>query len=91
MATKITRTVDPQGRVSIPDYIRKLVGINPGDPVTIEVGEDNTLRIYSSTGRCCICGNSHDVDKLLKVPIGSSHHLFCVTCALRICSTAKNC
>ena len=49
MATKITRNVDPQGRVSIPDYIRKLVGINPGDTVTIEAGILSMTRIRRIT------------------------------------------
>jgi len=30
MKTKTTRLVDPQGRVSIPGYLRELAGINPG-------------------------------------------------------------
>lgn len=89
MKTNTTRVVDPQGRVSIPGYIRELVGINPGDTVTVEVGDDNTLRIYSGSDHCCICGESHDVNKLLKVPIGPSEHLICVNCALRICNLLK--
>ena len=89
MKTKTTRTVDPQGRVSIPGYLRELAGINPGDTVTVEVGEDNALRISANSDRCCICGESHEVEKLLKVPIGPYEHLFCVDCARTICTTLK--
>lgn len=87
MKKKTTRLMDPQGRVSIPGYLRELAGINPGDTVTVEVGEDNVLRIYASSDRCCICGESHK--KMLPVPIGQEEHLFCINCARAICNTLK--
>lgn len=82
MKKKTTRQVDPQGRVSIPGYLRELAGINPGDTVTVEVGEDNSLRIYASSERCCICGKNHE--KLLPVMIGPNKHFFCMDCASAI-------
>ena len=87
MKKKTTRLVDPQGRVSIPGYLRELAGINAGDTVTVEVGEDNVLRIYASSDRCCICGESHE--KMLPVPIGPYKHPFCVNCARTIANTLK--
>ena len=83
MKTKTTRTVDPQGRVSIPGYLRELAGINPGDNVTVEV-DDSGIHIYASADRCCICGEIHDADKLVKVPIGPTVHLFCRNCCYAI-------
>lgn len=89
MKKKTTRLVDPQGRVSIPGYLRELAGINPGDTVTLEVGEDNAIRIYSNSGRCCICGKSEE--KMLSVLIGPNKHLFCIHCAQAIANrTPKN-
>ena len=82
MKKKTTRQVDPQGRVSIPGYIRELAGINAGDTVTVEVGEDNVLRIYANSDRCCICGENHE--KMLSVLIGPNKHLFCLRCAQAI-------
>ena len=87
MKTKTNRLVDLQGRVSIPGYLRELAGINPGDTVTVEVGEDNVLRIYAAGDRCCICGESHA--KMLQVPIGPHKHPFCVNCARTIATTLK--
>lgn len=78
MKTKTTRLVDPQGRVSIPGYLRELAGINPGDTVTVEV-DDSGIRIYASENRCCICGESHE--KMLSVIIGPNKHRFCIRCA----------
>lgn len=89
MKKKTTRLVDPQGRVSIPGYIRELTGINPGDSVTVEVGADNAIRIYSSSERCCICGESHEADKMLQVPIGPDTHPFCISCARTIATKLK--
>ena len=86
MKTKTTRLVDPQGRVSIPGYLRDLAGINPGDTVTVEV-DDSGIRIYSSVDRCCICGESHE--KMLTATIGPFERQFCVNCARTICNTLK--
>ncbi len=83
MKKKTTRLVDPAGRVSIPGYLRELAGINPGDTVTVEVGEDNALRIYASSGRCCIC------DKPIngaKITVGTDMHI-CIECARAIAYT----
>lgn len=89
MKKKTTRQVDPQGRVSIPGYLRELAGINAGDTVTVEVGEDNVLRIYSSSDRCCICGESQEPAKMLQVAIGPCKHPICVSCARTIVATLK--
>ena len=86
MKTKCNRTVDPQGRVSIPGYLRELAGINPGDTVTVEVDHDG-IHIYPKEDRCCICGESHE--EMLTATIGPFKHQFCVNCARIICNTLK--
>lgn len=86
MKTSATRVVDPQGRVSIPGYLRELADINPGDTVTVEVDSDG-IHIHAKEERCCICGESPE--KLLPVTIGPFTHLFCVNCARIICNTLK--
>ena len=88
MKTKTTRTLDNYGRISIPGYLQKLAGINPGNTVIVEADKDG-IHIYASEDRCCICGEIHDADKLLKVPIGPCEHHFCVSCARTICNTLK--
>lgn len=82
MKTSTTRIVDPMGRVSIPGYLRKVTGINPGDTVTVEA-DDKGIRISATGDRCCICGEG--AADLLNVPIGPSEHKFCVNCARSIC------
>ena len=89
MKKKTTRQVDPQGRVSIPGYLRELAGINPGDTVTVEVGEDNVLRIYTIGDCCCICGESHGPDEMLQVTIGPCEHQICINCAQTIVTKLK--
>lgn len=84
MKTSTTRIVDPMGRVSIPGYLRKVTGINPGDTVTVEA-DDKGIRISATGDCCCICGEG--AKNLLKVPIGPSEHKFCVNCARAITTT----
>lgn len=87
--TKTNRVVDLQGRVSIPGYIRELAGIEFGDTVTMEVCEDNSIRIYANGEHCCICGEIHAPEELLTITTGPLEHKFCVNCARTICNTLK--
>lgn len=56
----IIRNVDPLGRVVIPKEMRKVLGINEGDPIEIvKVNNDIVLRKYSKG--CIFCGSDKDV------------------------------
>ena len=56
----IVRNVDNVGRVVIPMEIRKLLGINEGDPLEIaKVNNDIVLRKYSKG--CIFCGRENKV------------------------------
>ena len=59
-ASGIIRNVDPLGRVVIPKEIRKILGINEGDPIEIvKVNNDIVLRKYSKG--CIFCGSDNEV------------------------------
>ncbi|POO88702.1 AbrB family transcriptional regulator, partial [Clostridium sp. 2-1] len=52
----IVRNLDNLGRVVIPKEIRKVLGINEGDPIEIaKVNNDIVLRKYSKG--CIFCGS----------------------------------
>ena len=58
-ASGIIRNVDPLGRVVIPKEIRKVMGINEGDPMEIvQVNNDIVLRKYSKG--CIFCGSDNE-------------------------------
>jgi len=59
-ASGIIRNVDPLGRVVIPKEIRKVMGINEGDPIEIvKVNNDIVMRKYSKG--CIFCGSDNEV------------------------------
>lgn len=77
MATsKITR-MDAQGRVIIPPHIRKEVGLNAGQQVTVSL-EGGTIYIRKAEDRCVICGDT-PLTRIAGVPI-------CRSCAEEIAS-----
>ena len=56
----IVRNVDNVGRIVIPKEIRKILGINEGDPVEIvKVNNDVVLRKYSEG--CIFCGSNNNI------------------------------
>ncbi|WP_017210149.1 AbrB/MazE/SpoVT family DNA-binding domain-containing protein [Clostridium beijerinckii] len=59
-ATGIVRNLDNLGRVVIPKEMRKVLGINEGDPV--EIAKVNNDIVISKFSRGCIfCGSDKDV------------------------------
>lgn len=66
----IVRNVDNVGRVVIPMEIRKVMGINEGDPLEIaKVNNDIVLRKYSKG--CIFCGSEKKVKDFNNVPVCS--------------------
>jgi transcriptional pleiotropic regulator of transition state genes len=66
----IVRNVDNVGRIVIPKEIRKILGINEGDPVEIvKVNNDVVLRKYSEG--CIFCGNENDVSEFKEMSVCS--------------------
>ncbi|AQS08348.1 stage V sporulation protein T [Clostridium saccharobutylicum] len=56
----IIRNVDPLGRVVIPKEMRKVMGINEGDPIEIvKVNNDIVMRKYSKG--CIFCGSNKEI------------------------------
>ena len=69
-ASGIIRNVDPLGRVVIPKEMRKVLGINEGDPLEIaKVNNDIVLRKYSKG--CIFCGSEKKVKDFNNVPVCS--------------------
>jgi transcriptional pleiotropic regulator of transition state genes len=61
-ASGIIRNVDPLGRVVIPKEIRKVMGINEGDPIEIvKVNNDIVMRKYSKG--CIFCGGDKGISE----------------------------
>ncbi|AGX41449.1 AbrB/MazE/SpoVT family DNA-binding domain-containing protein [Clostridium saccharobutylicum] len=62
----IIRNVDPLGRVVIPKEMRKVMGINEGDPIEIvKVNNDIVMRKYSKG--CIFCGSDKEIVEFNKV------------------------
>ena len=69
-ASGIVRNFDNLGRVVIPKEIRKVLGINEGDPIEItKVNNDIVLRKYSKG--CIFCGSDKDVSEFNNVSVCS--------------------
>ena len=69
-ASGIVRNLDNLGRVVIPKEIRKVLGINEGDPIEItKINNDIVLRKYSKG--CIFCGSDKDVSEFNNVSVCS--------------------
>lgn len=57
MATSKNTRMDAQGRVIIPPHIRKELGLNAGQQVTVSL-EGGTIQIRPAEERCVFCGET---------------------------------
>lgn len=66
--TGIVRRVDDLGRIVIPMELRRTLGINVKDPMSILVeGDRIILRKHEDV--CSLCGNPDDVEKVKDRPV----------------------
>ena len=81
MAIKSTRYIDPQGRIVLPNHIRKALNLGTGNVVQVELEDDGTIRIRAEKSRCSVCGHSVEdkVHAKIKVTNGMKH--ICYKCA----------
>ncbi|MBQ9168906.1 MAG: AbrB/MazE/SpoVT family DNA-binding domain-containing protein [Oscillospiraceae bacterium] len=84
MATKSTRYMDNQGRIIIPNHIRKALNLAPGNAVSVVLDNDGTIRIRATEERCCICGESVDGKHFTQIATGANRKLVCYYCAQQI-------
>jgi AbrB family looped-hinge helix DNA binding protein len=56
METKSTRYLDAQGRIILPNHIRKALNLVPGSAVEVEMEDSITIRIRPAEDRCELCG-----------------------------------
>lgn len=59
---KLTRHIDPQGRIQIPSLIRKELNLSEGGAVTLEFGSDRTIRIKPAKEESKKRGGRHGND-----------------------------
>ena len=84
MATKSTRYVDDLGRIVIPSHIRKALNIGNRSPVTVELADDNSIRIRPTKERCAVCGCCVNEKHHAVVKSGTGNRLVCYECAQAI-------
>lgn len=84
MTTKSNRIVDPQGRIIIPNHLRKALNLNPGNVCEVRLEDDGTIRIRPVTERCAVCGGSVEEGPVAELGTGANRKLICYKCAQKI-------
>lgn len=79
LATKAIRYMDDQGRINIPNHIRRALNLKGGNVVEVALEDDGTIRLNASEERCSLCGqNDKHFTKLDK------NQLICYECAQKV-------
>lgn len=66
--TGIVRRVDDLGRIVIPMELRRTLGINVKDPLSISV-EGGRIILEKHRDSCAICGSTEDVSEIKSRPV----------------------
>ena len=82
---KEKRYLDAQGRVILPNHIRKALNLKKGSLVTVTLNDDGTINIKPEAKRCHICGaNISDEDHSLKIGSSLDPKFVCNGCVNKI-------
>ena len=79
MKAKNTRYLDAQGRIILPNHIRKALNLKAGSDVNVDMEEDGTIRIRAAEERCEICGENPG--NCVKITVGPYSKYVCQNCA----------
>ncbi len=74
----VKRRIDDQGRIIIPNHIRKDLNLGPGSLVEIGMDEDKTITVRATADNCCICGKSLEGKDTITI---AKSKTMCLECA----------
>lgn len=85
MDTKSTRYLDAQGRIILPNHIRKALNLVPGSAVEVEMEDSITIRIRPEEARCELCGGKITKDNTaVTISVWSGKKHICRECDTKI-------
>lgn len=61
MERTIFKRTNKRGGLTVPQSLRREMGLQPGDPVEITLREDNRIEVSQYTPRCVMCGSNEQV------------------------------
>lgn len=74
----IKRRIDDQGRIIIPNHIRKELNLVSGTLVEVGMDEDKNIVVKPTSDNCCICGKSLEGKDTIKI---TKTKTMCYECA----------
>ena len=77
----VKRRIDDQGRIIIPNHMRKDLNLVPGTLVEVSMDEDKTITVRLTADNCCICGKSLEGKDTIKV---TKDKTMCFSCAEKV-------
>ena len=85
MTTKSTRYLDAQGRIILPNHIRKALNLVPGSAVEVDMEDALTIRIRPAEERCELCGEKITKDnQAVTITVWSGKKHICRECVTKI-------
>lgn len=90
MALKTQRYLDAQGRIILPNHIRKALNLTAGKVVEIDMDTDGTVRIRATKERCALCGEGLEGVPHMTITVGTGTKHICTACAEQIKREEQN-
>lgn len=84
MAVKTQRYLDAQGRIILPNHIRKALNLTAGKVVEIDMDQDGTVRIRATQERCALCGEGLEGVPHTTIEVGTGTKHICAACVQQI-------
>ena len=81
MAVKTTRQLDAQGRIILPNHIRKALSLDRGSTMEVAMEEDGTVLLRATTKRCTFCGRPVEGKRHLTI---AKDKYICADCAAKV-------